>query len=326
MLSSPTSWEWGAASTQSHCDLADTAQTIHVLSETPKPHKTVDKISSAVGETRIWTVRCGIPEDFHDGEGSAYVIRDLIDPERETVSEKRLDYTGHLALSMDGEPFDPETDCYIEEPGEDNGMQLTITFLPAGLAKLAARAAQPGHEECLTLSYETVINENAGAAEEIPNGAEVSFTRYGIVVTEMTERPYVYTGEIRIRKTDEHGGGPLQGVVFELLDERREPVLLDGASWAEETDEDGWAVFFGLADGVYYLREMRTANGKMLLTGEIRVTVAEGRTGETELSVRNMAAVPLSAGGIGDGILYLLAAVLCFLSLRLRTKGREHRG
>ena len=183
----------------SHCDLADSAQTVHILSETVKPHKTVDKVSSAVGETRVWTVHCGVPADFHDGEGSLYMIRDVIDPEREEVAGKRLDYTGGLTLSLDGEALDPETDCAVEEPSEDNGMCLTVTFLPEGLTKLAQRASQPGNEDCIVLTYETVINENALAAEKIPNEAEVSFGRYGIVVTETTERPDVYTGEIRIR-------------------------------------------------------------------------------------------------------------------------------
>ncbi|MBQ1316334.1 MAG: VaFE repeat-containing surface-anchored protein [Lachnospiraceae bacterium] len=309
----------------SHCDLADSAQTVHILSETVKPHKTVDKVSSAVGETRVWTVHCGVPADFHDGEGSLYMIRDVIDPEREEVAGKRLDYTGGLTLSLDGEALDPETDCAIEEPSEDNGMCLTVTFLPEGLTKLAQRASQPGNEDCIVLTYETVINENALAAEKIPNEAEVSFGRYGIVVTETTERPDVYTGEIRIRKMDEAGGGPLSGVVFALLDEDMQPVEKDGAAWIETTDEGGSAVFFGVADGVYYLRELRTVNGKMLLTGEVRVTVEEGKTEETELTVRNSAAVPLSAGGMGDGILYCLAAALSLLSLRLRRKeGRSH--
>ena len=253
------------------------------------------------------------------------MIRDVIDPEREEVAGKRLDYTGGLTLSLDGEALDPETDCAIEEPSEDNGMCLTVTFLPEGLTKLAQRASQPGNEDCIVLTYETVINENALAAEKIPNEAEVSFGRYGIVVTETTERPDVYTGEIRIRKMDEAGGGPLSGVVFALLDEDMQPVEKDDAAWIETTDGGGSAVFFGVADGVYYLRELRTVNGKMLLTGEVRVTVEEGKTEETELTVRNSAAVPLSAGGMGDGILYCLAAALSLLSLRLRRKeGRSH--
>ena len=132
------------------------------------------------------------------------------------------------------------------------------------------------------------------------------------------------------RSVDRQYAGPADaktadGVVFALLDEDMQPVEKDGAAWIETTDEGGSAVFFGVADGVYYLRELRTVNGKMLLTGEVRVTVEEGKTEETELTVRNSAAVPLSAGGMGDGILYCLAAALSLLSLRLRRKeGRSH--
>lgn len=80
------------------------------------------------------------------------------------------------------------------------------------------------------------------------------------------------------------------------------------------TDNNGTATFGGLADGTYYLEEIKAPAGYNQLTDPVEVKV-EGGTAEVNLTVtakvENSAGTLLpSTGGMGTTVFYVLGFVL----------------
>lgn len=127
--------------------------------------------------------------------------------------------------------------------------------------------------------------------------------------------PYVYTGDIPIRKRDMKTKQPLGGAVFALcLDEYgKEPFMRDNAPYELTSKADGTVVFHGVRDGFYYAVETQAAPGHELLFRPICLEVRDGRVlGASELRVDNARQEILRAGG-GGGRQILLAAAGLFL-------------
>ena len=81
------------------------------------------------------------------------------------------------------------------------------------------------------------------------------------------------------------------------------------------TDNNGTATFGGLADGTYYLVEIKAPAGYNQLTAPAKVTVAGSSTDTTKLTVtaevENKTGTLLpSTGGMGTTVFYVLGFVL----------------
>jgi len=95
----------------------------------------------------------------------------------------------------------------------------------------------------------------------------------------------IHPCKIKIRKLDEDGVTPLQGVKFELTFIKESeaykdnkfkayvPLLKEGESVEAETDSNGYIVWENLDQGEYQIVETKTLEGKTLLKDPINITL-----------------------------------------------------
>ena len=81
------------------------------------------------------------------------------------------------------------------------------------------------------------------------------------------------------------------------------------------TDQNGSAVFLGLEDGVYTLKEIKAPAGYNLLTDTIDITVAGSISDETQLTVtaevaNNTGSRLPSTGGTGTKMFYVIGIMM----------------
>ena len=202
------------------------------------------------------------------------------------------------------------TDYTAAEPemGAPGG-SLSVDITEQGRKKMAEHTGC-----CLQVLFDTSINENAflngsGAGTLIPNDTELHFENKGTVkVKKNPYTPYVYTGEITVQKVSQETGEALSGAEFTLFCAEgtltKKPVLRNenksgsptvitpdqvayadgGLPYTAVSDADGKAVFTGLRDGTYYLRETRApegfqndpdfGNGAKMLIGHVELNEA----------------------------------------------------
>ncbi|MGN1468187.1 MAG: SpaH/EbpB family LPXTG-anchored major pilin, partial [Ruminococcus sp.] len=138
------------------------------------------------------------------------------------------------------------------------------------------------------------------------------------------------TGSVTINKQD-GWGNPLSGVEFELYKNDGTKLILcenttgsysvssDGTITALTTDENGKIIVGELAQGDYYLVEVKSSSGTMPYTERIEFSiVAEDETTlNPEISVKDNKIIMYNTGGFGDTGLYILAAVIFTAALGL---------
>ena len=305
--------------------------------------KTVNRISNATLENQTWTILSTIPEGIYADSDVIYEIRDRLDPE-----EKRLAYRGNVSVSIcraaadagsgsisertDGDApaaLVRGTDYTLEEPEtESTGGTLSIRMKESGLQKLAERA---DGGSAVKVTFDTAITHETEAGIRIPNHADLTYGIEGMPEETKTVRsvqpdPYVYTGEIRLKKLDAKTGAALSGSSFALTRDEggREAVMHGGAAMTAVSGADGKAVFHGIRDGVYYLREIRAAEGHELLASPLKVTVENGyAAGGAYIEITDLARVPLMAGGRGYGGYACAALLLLLAALSLTCRSRK---
>ena len=345
----------------------------------PEVYKEVSRVSCHIGEKHTWTISGTIPEGI-DGKNIRYGFTDEIDKEK-----KRLNYEGNtvvriaeaeavsrkrfnVRMGSDAEAL-PElisgkvievltegADYTLEEPETgSSGGSLSVEITEQGRKKMAE------HTGCfLQVLFDTSINGNAfrngsGAGTLIPNDTELHFENKGTVkILKNPYTPYVYTGEITVKKTAQKTGEGLSGAEFTLfcaegiLSEK--PVLLasredgsvniitpdeetyedGGLPYTAVSDESGNAVFTGLRDGTYYLRETKAPDGYSLSAGEAVVVVKNGHAEVGTVTANDFKtgiSAFLAAGGHGFGrfvffgVLFLAAGIgTLFLPVRRKRK------
>ena len=267
--------------------------------------------------------------------------------EADVVSKSRFDIrTGRDAEALpeliSGKVIEVLTegaDYTAEEPkiGASGG-RLSVEITEQGRKKMA------GHAGCyLQVLFDTSINENAfyngsGAGTLIPNDTELHFGNKGTVkIKENPYTPYVYTGEIVVQKTAQKTGEALAGAEFTLYSAEgtitKKPVLRaeqkdgsvyiitpdlesyadGGLPYTAVSDTDGKAVFTGLRDGTYYLRETKAPEGYSLSAGEAVVVVKNGHAEIGTVTANDFKTginAFLAAGGRGFGGFALFGTAL----------------
>ncbi len=105
---------------------------------------------------------------------------------------------------------------------------------------------------------------------EVWDGEDLEYTSSVDVV-------WVYTYEIYIKKYDEGTGETLAGATFGVYydEECTNPVSRNGEPYTVVSGEDGAAIFYGLADGTYYVTEVKAPVGYVLSDEVLTVVLGE---------------------------------------------------
>lgn len=301
-----------------------------------------DQETLDVGEIHTWIIQATIPAGLADAQ--RYEISDTLD--------YRLDYKGNLTVAVSEKTAPAHEDLLVLEEGTDYTLttgeqsatvgdqsyqvdRFQVSLTAHGMKKVAAAA---GDALELRIYFDAVINGNAALTEEIPNQAHIEYTNsVGTDYEDDSDEPYVYTGGLKLHKTDASDvTKKLAGAVFKLarpatageieaglsekLTVEKEELdvvyvsfydneAMEGDKVTEAvTDETGVAWFLGLAYGEYYLVETQAPEGYNKLTRPVAVTISasshlddDAATSETvegtSVTVRNSARFELPATG-----------------------------
>lgn len=321
-----------------------------------------DEETLDVNEVHTWIIQATIPTGLADAQ--KYEISDTLD--------HRLTYMGNVVVTVSEKTAAAYDDLVTLEAGADYTLtvvketvtvedvsyetdRFVVSLTAAGRKKAAAVA---GAEPEIRIYFDAVINSNAGLAEEIPNRAHIDYTNnVGTDYDADSDKPYVYTGGLKMHKTDASDiTKKLAGAVFQLARVATEEEITAGLSQKltvnkqeidvvyvsfydnadltgdkvteVTTNDEGIALFYGLAYGDYYLVETAAPEGYNRLTEPVAVIinatshkdddastvdVVEG----TSVTVRNSAEFTLpKTGGIGTtvftatGIIIVAAALM----------------
>lgn len=238
-----------------------------------------------IGDTVTYQIRADIPN--HIPKMSKYNISDKM--------SAGLTFQGIQSIQVDGTDI---TGMNMLTPGLD-GATFTLEFIHGDTNALAA---YPGKEVLIT--YTAILNENAIVTEEgNPNEVKLDYNHNSSSdskdsTVEPIKDPVVYTYGIDLMKVDENGN-PLAGVEFELyLGDKTtlvtvteklssNPAYADVRSYYPNknsqdtkiiTGANGKAYIYGLAPGVYYLKETKAAPNHNLLPDPIKVEIKEELT------------------------------------------------
>lgn len=322
-----------------------------------------DEETLDVNKVHTWIIQATIPVGLEDAQ--KYEISDTLDYRLTymgnvvvTVSEKTAAAYDDLVTLEMGTDYTltviKETQTVDDVAYEVDRFVVSLTA--AGRKKAAAVA---GTEPEIRVYFDAVINFNAQLAEEIPNRAHIDYTNnVGTDYESDSDIPIVYTGGLKIHKTDASDiTKQLAGAIFRLAraasDEEIEAGLSEKLTVADQeidvvyvsfydhadltgdkvqevtTDDEGIALFYGLAYGDYYLVETAAPEGYNRLTEPVAVTISatshldddtatEDVLEGTSVTVKNSAEFTLpQTGGIGTTVFTVTGIVIVGAALML---------
>ena len=250
--------------------------------------KTVENQDSGYDKNEIqtWVINTSVPTGIADY--TKYVVTDTIDPEKTTVSEKRIAFLNESNPASNVVVKYKGTDTTLTE-GTDYKVafntltkQLTITFINAtNGADSFVGGRSLTEESVLEIKYNTqfTLDDNGdpiGLNQSIPNKATLTYNGNGNEEkTKDSEEPEVHTGGLGVYKYDKETNEALEGAKFRLVRTRSEAEAAVAALWAEDqaainniewvtkynedgsqgpvwevtTDSNGYAYFAGLEFG-----------------------------------------------------------------------------
>lgn len=324
-----------------------------------------DEETLDLNKLHTWIIQATIPSGLADAQ--KYEISDTLD--------YRLDFKGNVVVTVSEKTAAAHEDLTILEAGTDYILttgketvaveeksyevdRFVVSLTAEGMKKAAA---VKGTEPEVRVYFDAVINSNAELAEEIPNRAHIDYTNsVGTDYEDDSDIPYVYTGGLKLHKTDASDvTRRLAGAAFMLAREATAEEIEAGLSQKltvekqeldvvfvsfydhvdmtgdkvseATTDENGVALFCGLAYGEYYLVETNAPDGYNKLTAPVQVVIdatshldddtATGGVQEgSSVTVKNSAKFQLpTTGGMGTtlftvgGILIMVSAMLMIL-------------
>ena len=308
------------------CNLTTTNPTATIHDKNDMPfEKVVDKPSVDVGQVVTYTITGKVP----DSTGFNTYIYEIED----TLSNGLSYIPGTLKVKVGGNNLaDGASDTYTTETLKINGRKDAYNYIKVGVDVKKFTVGDP-----IEVTYQAIVNKNAIAVVS-NNEAKLTYSNNPSDSESTTTTPAeiakVYTSEIVIDKheTDKETT-KLPNAQFVLYKE----VTTDAGSstvyykwrnaelveWVEnradatvvETDNQGAAYFGGLADGTYYLKEIKAPAGYNQLEKPVTVTVAGSSTDITKLTVtanvaNSTGTLLPSTGGMGTTVFYVLGAVL----------------
>lgn len=187
----------------------------------------------------------------------------------------------------------------------------------------------------VTITYKAKLNENAvlGASGNT-NSANLTYSNdpYGTgTYTTETKNTTVYTYGLELLKYASGEKTPLQGAEFEIYSDS----TLKTKVGTIKTNDDGTGTFKGLAEGTYYLKEVKAPTGYQLLKDAITIKIGpngnlEEDAGYYTVEVANTKVGLLpSTGSIGTialtglGVLIICGGIYLFLAYKKKNKQQE---
>lgn len=255
------------------------------------------------------------------------------------------------------------TATWNDAPG---GNSLTIGFTPAGRAKLAAEyaaAGVAGREPLVFIEYATTLvippaSLPSVMGTPIESTVELHYTSSANIphYADMEDKvqPYVYTGGLRIAKTNAVGGAALPGAEFHIYASQADalagsnPLTAPGAAtpWVVSSGADGFAAFYGLPFGAmgtpldnvpvpettYWLVETKAPEGFNLLTAPFSAVVnPTSHLAANDIDIENHAGfmLPVTGGAgialfvVGGGALVAAGVILFMWTGRRQQRNRK---
>ncbi len=121
--------------------------------------------------------------------------------------------------------------------------------------------------------------------------------------TSNVDEVWVYTYEIDIDKTSSSTGNALAGARFGIYydEECTDAVSRNGEDYRVTSDTNGEAVFYGLAEGTYYIKELEAPSGYVLSTTVHIVSVGSETGSRVEIGISNTPSGSTGHHGGGGG-------------------------
>lgn len=285
-----------------------------------------------IGQVETWAVMIDIPANYADY--TKLVISDIIDP--------RLTYAGKPTVRVSDQQQDKITDEMIHEiklldpnyynlitPTEGNKNTLTVRLKDFDVL---GYTGSWGESKTIIVTFDTLINNTASAAVQIPNSATLSINN-GFVDMDIASfhTPTVVMGGTKFKKTDNFGQ-PLANAKFKIYrknEERNEYMSFDTnnvVSWSTTeskghvftSDDKGLFELYGVAYGNrYYLEEVEAPEGFNLLKSDYKFNVdSKSYLDENTISIMNSRAFVLPiTGGIGTAIFFMIGGTIMVIAV-----------
>jgi len=295
------------------CNLTTTHPDATIYDKNDVPfEKTADDVSVEVGQTVAFTLEGKVP----DTTGFDTYIYEMADTMSAglTFSKDVKIYVNDVQLR--------EHFTLTNTPAEEGATGFTLSVDVMQLQELKGKK--------IKVTYSAVVNADAVSVIQ-SNDAQLKYSNDptdGSKFTVIPDEVKLYTAKIVIDKFETgHTEKKLSGAQFVLMNDGDAFYAYDAdtetVSWVDTqenatiitTDEKGEAMFIGLEDGVYTLKEIKAPAGYNLLTETIDITVAGSDSDDTKLTIEaevanNTGSQLPSTGGMGTTVFYMLGIAM----------------
>lgn len=211
-----------------------------------------------------------------------------------------IDYKGGIKLMADATELAVNDDYSVTETKNTDGTVkgITVTLTKKGFEKMKGK-------QKLVLTFKAAINGKAESNTDIPNTANFTFKNIyddkgkG---TSTTAKAKIFKGNVTIYKVDgSNHDTKLEGAKFQLFTEKaldkpyKNPLTNEDV--VATTDGEGKATFENLAEGTYYLKEVKAPNNYKLSSAFYELKVEKGDNNEVGFTLKNA----LTSGNIVEG-------------------------